>query len=372
MIRTFQPVGQGVFVTEHFEQGQNVVFDCGSLTSLGLVRKLIQTNYDEKELIDAVFISSLDNEHAGGLEALMQWCRVTKVFIPYLNEDERAYTLLKHLCEGGEPDDFLSRLITEPKEALSAYQILDPRMPVVTQIAPEVGWERNVFDANMPIDLMPWKAIEGFRVYVDPQLDWIYQARVYRQRRALDELTAALIAAGEDPGWIATAATVQRAWRQNPTRKALMQVYRQQKDHSCVVSMALYSGPQTLDYRMYEQYTEQGKWNYHTKMRCGGIYTGELHLRDENLRADFLRHFGDYRPRVGSFLLPGHGADTLFHETVLPGRNAIVVTTADTENVLCLPHGKVVHAVLDRKLPFYVVTEVPGSIARFAVNERVK
>ena len=71
MIRTFQPVGQGTFITEQFEQGQNIVFDCGSSTSKGLVRELIRTNFDENEMIQAVFISSLDIEHAGGLEALV-------------------------------------------------------------------------------------------------------------------------------------------------------------------------------------------------------------------------------------------------------------------------------------------------------------
>lgn len=372
MIRTFQPVGQGSFVTEQFEQGQNVVFDCGSATSLGLVRELIHTNYDENELIDAVFISSLDNEHAGGLEALMQWCRVTKVFVPFMEEDERAYTLLKHLCEGGEPDDFLSRLITEPKKALSAYQFLDPRTPVLTQVAPETDRDKNVFDAVMSMEIMPWKAIEGFRVYADPDVDWIYQVRVYRQRQVMERLTAALIAAEVDPGWIASAATVRRAWKQNPTRKALIQAYRQLDDHECVVSLALYSGPQHRDFRMYEQYTQKGQWSYHTRIRSGGVYTGGLHLGDEHIRAEFLKDFGRYRPRVGSFLLPGHGAESLFHESILPKTQAIVVATSDTENVLCLPHGKVVRAVMDRRLPFYLVTEVPGSVARFALSEQVK
>ena len=97
MIRTFQPIGQGTFVTEQFEHGHNVVFDCGSMTSLPWTQKLIQTNFRQGEFIDGVFLSSIDQEHAGGLETLMQWCQVQKVFVPYLEPDERGATLLKYL-----------------------------------------------------------------------------------------------------------------------------------------------------------------------------------------------------------------------------------------------------------------------------------
>ena len=49
----------------------------------------------------------------------------------------------------------------------------------------------------------------------------------------------------------------------------------------------------------------------------------------------------------------------------------MVVSTADTENIMCLPHGKVVRSILEHELPYYVVTEVQGSVARFAVIESV-
>lgn len=71
MIRTFQPVGQGTFITEQFEKGQNVVFDCGSDTSARLMADLVKQNFHEGEVIDGVFLSSVDREHASGLEILM-------------------------------------------------------------------------------------------------------------------------------------------------------------------------------------------------------------------------------------------------------------------------------------------------------------
>lgn len=371
MIRTFQTVGHGTFVTEQFASRKNVVIDCGSDTSLGLVRELIRTTFDREEQIDGVFLTSLDREHAGGLEFLLQWCSVANVFVPYLHEDERAYTLLRHLCTGGEMDDFLARLIMEPREALAEYQILDPRMFMVKQVAEETPYEKNVFDLIMAMDVMPWRAIEGFWVYVDYNLDWIYVPHVYRQHSGMDQLRAMLEAEGVDSGWMDSVETLRRGWSETPIREALIQSYRRLHRPVSAVSMAVYSGPRITDYRMYEQFTEQGQWSFRSRIYAGGVFTGDLHLGEEAVRAKFLKDFEGHRQLIGTLQLPGHGAESMFHESILPGGKSIVVTTTDTENVLCLPHGKVVREIMDRELPFYVVTEQPGSIARFAVTERL-
>ena len=49
----------------------------------------------------------------------------------------------------------------------------------------------------------------------------------------------------------------------------------------------------------------------------------------------------------------------------------IVVSTASMENVLCLPHGKVLRLTMQRQLPLYVVTESPGSVARFSITDHI-
>ena len=372
MIRTFQPVGMGTFITEQFEEGQNMVFDCGSSTAVGLVDQLIRTNFDENELIQAVFISSLDMDHAGGLEALMKWCCVKKVFIPFLREDERAYTLFKYLCEGGDPDGFLAHLIMDPKNALSEHSILPRGGQMVTQVVPESEDEMNLFDAVVPAEIMPWRAVDGFRVSVGVDADWICYVRAYDDKQALEQLTDALVEVGGDPSWIMTAAAVQQAWQQDSVRDVLQRAYSLGKTWDCVVSLVVYSGPEYRDYFVYEQFTALGKWSYASRMRSGGIYTGGLCLENEQLRTAFLEDFRRYRIRSGSFLLPGHGARHLFHESFLPKSHAIVVATSSTENVLSLPHGKVIRTVMERRLPLYVVTETAGSVARFCVTDQAR
>jgi len=369
MIRTFQPIGQGTFVTEQFEHDHNVVFDCGSVTSVRWTQTLIQSNFSEGEFIDAVFISSIDQEHAGGLETLMQWCHVKKLFVPYLEPDERAATLLKYLCEGGQPDDFLATLITDPKNALSAYRIPTSGLSVLTQVCQETERVKNVFDKKMPMDLMPWKTVAGFRVYVDEDLDWVYQVQVYRQGADMERLTESLTARGADPGWIASAAILQRGWQQNPTREELKQAYAQMGQSFCPVSLAVYSGPERQEYLAYEQFTEKGQWTKRGRVRPGCLYTGSLRLREKQIRARFQQHFQTYGPHTGCLLLPGHGTSTMFHQDVLPGHHSVVVAAADNENQQCLPHGSVVRSVMDHRIPFYLVTEMPGSTVRFAIRE---
>ena len=369
MVRTFQPVGHGTFVTEQFKHGQNVIFDCGSETSLDLIKALIKTNFEYKEQIDCVFLSSLDREHAGGLEALLEWCHVAKIIIPNMEKDERAFTLLRYLCEGGTMDDFLAKLITDPKNALSIFQIQDRRLPIVTQVSEETDKEKNVFDIPMPMDLMPWKAVEGFRVCVDNKLDWVYRPNVYRQRVSLKQLAENLAAEGIDPRWMDSVEKLVRGWRQNPIRNGLIKAYEQLRRPISPVTMTVYSGPEYVDYRLYERLAEDGQWSYRGKVYAGALLTGELPLGVERVQAKLCMDMVEYQTHMGSVLVPGHGAAWMFHESILPKRNGVVVSTTDTENMLCLPHGKVVKVILEHELPYYVVTEVQGSLARFAVIE---
>ena len=372
MIRTFHPVGQGTFITEQFENGQNVIFDCGTTTSKDWLRELVKHNFQQGDWIDGVFISSLDREHAGGLEALLQWCRVEKVFIPYLHEEERAYTLLKHLCEGGSADDLVGRLITEPKKALSAYQILKPQLPVVTQVAEETSQEKNVFDAKMPMYLMPWKAISGFRVYGDENMDWVYQVHVYRQGEGIRRLADCLENAQADPGWVVSAEAVKQSWQDPVRREKLEQAYHSMQENFAAAVMVVYAGPEWQDYPMYEQFTQKGKWTYYARIRAGSLYMGDLLMADETLRARVQQDYHGRRPLIGTLLLPGHGDEHLFHDSILPKNHAIVVAMADSENEQGLPHGNVVRTIMERRIPFYLVSELPGSTVRFAIKETVK
>ena len=90
--RVLHPVGQGAFFTEQFydESGKvlhNVVYDCGSFTSLpNLVEYEIRNTFEKNAHIDLLFISHFDEDHVNKLLALQSRAKIdkeTKVVIPF-------------------------------------------------------------------------------------------------------------------------------------------------------------------------------------------------------------------------------------------------------------------------------------------------
>lgn len=88
MIRSFLPVGQGAFYCEQFggfaeTERVNIIYDCGSSTNVKLVEEQIKNNFQKNEIIHAVFISHLDNDHINGIPFLLKYCKVKKIFFRY-------------------------------------------------------------------------------------------------------------------------------------------------------------------------------------------------------------------------------------------------------------------------------------------------
>lgn len=369
MIRTFHPIGQGAFVTEQFEQGSCIVYDCGTTTSKWLIRDLVERTFAQDERVDGVFISSVDFEHASGLEALLQRCQVRRVFLPYMTEEEKAFTLLKHLCEGGEADDFIGRLILNPKETLEEYRAPQQRHSVAALVAAETERDKNIFDVRVSVDLLPFKSIAGFRLYAEEAMDWVYVAGVYRQQRRIEKLREALADHGVDASCYETVEGLLESWAGLTLRKKLRSAYESLRLPFCAVSMAVYAGPEETEYSLYEQFTEEGKWSYYTRIRSGCLYTGNLQLSEADEREHLLQNLGQHMYQVGCWLVPGHGSQELYHEDILPKHNCIMVATADNENLTGEPHSSVIRSIMQRQIPFYLVTELPGSAVRFYVSE---
>ena len=90
MIRSFLPVGQGAFYCEQFmwnfeTERINIVYDCGSSTNVKLVEEQIKNNFEKDEIIHAVFISHLDEDHINGIPFLLKYCKVKKNLFSIIN-----------------------------------------------------------------------------------------------------------------------------------------------------------------------------------------------------------------------------------------------------------------------------------------------
>ena len=122
MIRSFLAVGQGAFYCEQFRMDSlsekiNVIYDCGS-DNVEMVHEQIQNNFEKGEIIHAVFISHLDNDHINGLPYLLKYCKVKKIFFPLIERKNLQYISLFNLIKNGTNASFLLEFLENPYRAI--------------------------------------------------------------------------------------------------------------------------------------------------------------------------------------------------------------------------------------------------------------
>lgn len=84
--RTFNAVGQGAFYCESFEvfgDRMNIVYDCGTNSKKEYLEREIKSRFKKGEIIDALFISHLHDDHVNGIPILLNYCQVKKNNISY-------------------------------------------------------------------------------------------------------------------------------------------------------------------------------------------------------------------------------------------------------------------------------------------------
>ena len=123
VIRSFMPVGQGAFYVEQFTSCYpriNLVFDCGSSTDEKALHDSIENVFQKDETIRAVFISHLHDDQINGLEYLLSYCNVEKIYFPLLDCKAKSLTLLHNLSskDSHKTDDFFYRFVNDPRAYL--------------------------------------------------------------------------------------------------------------------------------------------------------------------------------------------------------------------------------------------------------------
>ena len=114
MTRTFHPVGQGAFYSEHFrsENGDDfrIVYDCGTKTSKKKVDpvKVIQGAFNDSKPIDILFISHFDEDHISMISELLNQHAIIKlVVLPLLPVEETAVLQAHYRHEGNTIGELL-------------------------------------------------------------------------------------------------------------------------------------------------------------------------------------------------------------------------------------------------------------------------
>ena len=123
MLRNFLPVGQGAFYCESFrcKNGKkiNVVYDCGSSTDVKIVEYEIINNFKQGEVIHALFISRLDEDHVNGIPFLLKYCNVKNVFYTIISDKDKLD--LKIYLQIIDKNGFAYRFLNEPFQTVREY-----------------------------------------------------------------------------------------------------------------------------------------------------------------------------------------------------------------------------------------------------------
>ena len=375
MIRSFLPVGQGAFYCEQFSvagpEKINIVYDCGSLTSVSFVEHQIKYNFQEDEVIHAVFLSHLDADHINGLPYLLKYCNVKKIFFPLLTEENKTLMELYGLVRGIDPDDFAFEFLHNPYSALGRLNLRN--FPTLYQV------QENNEDSYNGIDAQSVPSGENVADRIGANTDntifikndWIYIPFNFRREDRIKTLKKELRNIfkrdmhNED---------LKEIWKRGNSveKDNVKAAYRKVKGGFNVNSMTLFSGDQKGIASQLVGTTPILPYCRHGFYCCdeksgGCLYTGDYNANEEmnweQLRVAYDEHWN----QIGCVQIPHHGSSGSYNSE-LANLDSYFVISAGSKNRYGHPHAIVLKDLLFHGHCPLVVTEHSGSAVHIVVE----
>lgn len=374
MIRSFLPVGQGAFYCEKFKLNPddnnfiNVVYDCGSLNNPKRVEKQIKANFHEGETIHAVFISHLHNDHINGLEFLLKYCNVRKIFLPLTTKKEKTILTLYELSVGISFNNFTTKFIINPRrtiEETTPYK----EIPIIREIEPERAENGLQELENRKINShIKNVAHEIFGVPKNSYNDWLYIPFNFsyeeRTNRLFNKLKILLNNSLYD------LAELGELWRisDKQTKNTVKNAYAEIKGSHNPNSMTLYSGTKKhwghqfiWDKCYYKCRVEK---SYHN---IGCLYTGDYDASKKDNFYKLKESYADYWENIGCIQIPHHGS-IYSYNTGFSELNSFFVISAGQNNMFSHPHNFVINDLLLNEHYPLIVTEKIDSAIYFIIK----
>lgn len=364
MIRSFLPVGQGAFYTEQFENGVNVVYDCGSSTSRSAIEKQIECTFNQDEEIQAVFISHLHEDHINGLPYLLTHCRVRALYLPFLTDEEILLTRLIARLENTE-SEFLSQMLVDPHTAIQTNTIaLDAPIPDIYYVMPA--------DSNRRIPSNV-TAVESGKTLSSITDNWIYVPYNFQNTRRSKAFFRGLSKNGYDKktlqSYLETSDIFSYDWSD------IRRIYQKYAPGSLNSnSLVVYSGPSAnADSKIEPSHffmpdlsdPQSGRRN---GFPCGCLFMGDYDAGTQESWNGLTDHLAEYMSTIGTIQVPHHGSMHNYNEALSCGKYVLIIS-AGYQNKYKHPHTKVLKDMLMKKAVHFWVTEQTGSIVQFRIDE---
>lgn len=362
MIRSFLPVGQGAFYCECFRKDMtdeklNIVYDCGSTTNVAYVEKEIKHTFEKGEIIDALFISHLDEDHVNGIPFLLHYCNVKKIFFPIISSSNKK--ILKIAFDIRRIRGFISEFVEDPDQAIRNLNLdYSPKLIPIIEIEHEdhnnadyrVSGE-NVFDSIVENK----KNIECF--------DWLYIPFNFRQEERIRQLKGALAL---EFGRTILEDELALLWENdtNHDRDKIKAAYKIVSGSLNTNSMTLFSGEINYGLAQYER-RNCFKCGFTCRCTCdykpsGCLYTGDYDASGEQKWKQLKKAYNKYWDHIGCVQVPHHGSGYSFNVELLE-LNSFYIISAGFVNKYRHPHASVMKAFLLNHIFPNVVTEQIGS-----------
>lgn len=372
MVRSFLPVGQGAFYCECFE-GDNrnihVVYDCGSLTSVKYVEKEIKNNFQEGEIIDALFISHLDADHVNGIPFLLRYCQVRRIYFPLISSANK--TILKIYYSINHISGFVAEFLEDPRGAIGSLGIgYDPELIQIVEAGTE-DMEQGFNDLDFP------RRRSGDNIFTDINnsgtsggalySEWLYIPFNFRQGERIDILMKKLEDIYKRP---ITEDEVEELWRNNASgdRDKIREAYKGIPDDFNTNSMTLFSGETHKQLRQFANTCcRKYRLGCHDLTPSGCLYTGDYDASGKFNWSQLENAYRDYWKHIGCVQIPHHGSGRSFNRGFLD-MNAFFVISCGYANKYRHPHASVMRSFLLRFIFPHIVTEHVGSAAYYVIH----
>lgn len=371
MIRSFLPVGQGAFYCEQFMEAFeteriNIVYDCGSSTSVKLVEEQIKNNFEKDEIIHAVFISHLDKDHINGIPFLLKYCNVEKIFFPLLTESNARYIKLYNLIQNNEKESFAFSFVDNPYEAFDQLGI--QYRPELYQISEnEQGQNRldatTISSGNNVANIIFENTTHNHSIYEE----WVYIPHNFRQTDRIKQLQDEL---NKLFGKSMDNEDIQAIWENGTEieRENIRNSYKAVEGSFNTNSMTLYSG-------IKERCLGQSVANTICFRHCcncnlkdiGCLYMGDYDASGKYKWKELISAYATYWNNIGCVQIPHHGSKHNYNKE-LAKLDAYYIISSGMNNRYQHPHSCVIKDLLfNRKVP-YIITENKSSELHLVID----
>ena len=367
MIRSFLPVGQGAFYTEQFDDGTNVIYDCGSENGIRMIEEMIKSTFHEGDIIHAVFISHMHSDHMNGLEFLLQYCNVKTIYLPFLSQEERRVSsLIQEITPN--TTDFVRDFMHNPEDTLRRY-LKDQRrrIPQVKFVLPKNLNGISPEERERTISQQVYSGDEIAKPGSVETTNWVYIPFNLQNAERKKIFTDKLKSMGID---INNWKNVQKLLRSEPGREQFRKAYDAVPGKLNTNSLVIYSGPDPgkTGGEIFQVFQHpNGKWHLDDSISPGCLYLGDFDARTKGNYAELEDSYTGCWNNVGVLQIPHHGSKHNFNSKLLSKADCFVIS-AGSVNRYKHPHVFVLKEIVLHRKPCVWVTEKNSSIGRFRVQ----